>query len=223
MKKAILTLLIILFLFMSAFLNGDQMKIQKLPLKESPIIRIFNTGIEIPLGYFALVKRNNKICAIRFLETGKHPKKDKNYAIYEYYFQCDGRGDFLNNTSKHGTGKATYKSFCIIGRLCFNTGNMNLACGEINIKWTGGRYLEYGDGLNRNEKISDVIKAGVQIAPTKWTDIKAVNVLEKGLKWYKYGTLPEYPEYQRFKVVKNIDWPPGVKIEFYEIPAEDLW
>ncbi|HOM11219.1 MAG TPA: hypothetical protein PLV81_13840 [Spirochaetota bacterium] len=223
MEKSILTLSIILhLLFLSVLLYGDQMNIQKPPLNEKPIIKIFDTEIEMPFGYYALVKKDNKLCAVRFLETGQHHKKDKRYAIYEYYYQGDGTGDFLIKTAKHGMGKATYNSFCIIGRLCFNTGNMNMACGEINIKWYGGRGISYGDGLNRNEKISDVIKAGVQIAPTKWTDIKDVNITEKGLKWYKYGTLPDYPEYQRFKVIENISCPPWKRFH-YEIPAEELW
>jgi hypothetical protein len=190
-----------ILLFIHSCINGEDMKVNKLPLNEKSIVEIYDTAIIIPLGYFAIVKKDTKICAVKFLETGRHPKKSKRYAIYEYYYQEDIKRNFLTKSKKHGTGKATYDSFCIIGRLCFNNGNLEIECGEIHIKWYGGNSFSFGDGLKNDETEEEEIKAGVQIAPTKWTDINDVNIFDERLKWYKYDT----------------------KRENKKIPVEELW
>jgi hypothetical protein len=206
MKRIVPWIIIILFTVCTGAC-GSTMGIKKLPLTEKPSVGLSSTGIVMPLGHWALVKRDNRICAVRFLEYGwdKEKPNAKGYAIYEYYYDGEGKGEFLSNKAKHDTGKATTNFFCIFGRLCFDTGNLDLACGKIHIKWHGANSLTFRDG-SKEENSNETIKAGVQIAPTKWTDIKEVNVNDTRLKWYKYLD-------EKLKTVKNYLW----------VPIEELW
>lgn len=166
--------------------NNDLL-VRRLADERSPIVSIWPTGVSPPLGYFALVRRDNAYCAVKFQETArsKEPEALYRYAVFEWHYQGDGSGDFSRSTAQHGEGKATWKYVPFIGRLSFQTGNVGVDCGDIHIAWGGATTLSFREA-RKDESEEETIKRGVKIAPTKWTDIKDVNVFDKRLSWYGY-------------------------------------
>src|SRR3989338_5344281 len=149
------------------------------------IVLISPTGIGPPLGYFSLIKLDNMHCAVKFQETAWSKEQDPlfRYAVFEWHYQGDGTGDFSSLTAQNGVGKATWKFVPFIGRFSFQTGNVGVDCGDIHISWGGGTFLSFREA-RRDQTEEEAIKRGMRIAPTKWTDIKEVNVLDKRLTWY---------------------------------------
>ncbi len=79
--------------------------------------------------------------------------------------------------------------------MAFSFGNMNIKCGLFDIHWFGEGWISF---YGENQKEGDY---GIEMSPTKWTDISEVNVYDPRLKWYRYDP-------KRTNV---------------EIPVEDLW
>ncbi len=167
--------------------SGDLI-VKRLPSDQSPKVLIGDTAIGPPLGYFALVKDGDRYCAVKFLETGdskapegKYP--NYRYSLYEWYYQGDGSGDFVRQTAKYGQDKATWKFVPFIGRFSFQTGNTGVDCGDIQLAWYGSTTLTFATA-RASETWEETLKRGIKVAPTKWTDIKEVNVFDKRLTWY---------------------------------------
>jgi hypothetical protein len=166
--------------------NNDLL-VKRLADEKSPLALIAPTGIAPPLGYFALVKLDDTYCALKFDEVAWSKEQDPLYrhAIFEWHYQGDGSGDFSRPTARHGQGKATSRYVPFVGRLSFQTGNVGVDCGDIHLSWGGGTALSFREA-RKDQTTEEAIKRGIQIAPTKWTDIKDVNVFDKRLTWYGY-------------------------------------
>jgi len=63
-------------------------------------------------------------------------------------------------------------------------------CGDIQLAWYGLTTLTFATA-RASETEEETIKRGIKISPTKWTDIKEVNVLDKRLTWYAYDSKRE--------------------------------
>jgi hypothetical protein len=167
--------------------------VKRLADEKTPEVLIGATGVVMPLGYFALVKDGDRYCAVKFLETGAERAPvdavpNHQYAIYEWHYQSgNGTADFSRPAAKHGTGKATWEFTRVFGRLSFQTGNVGVDCGDIHRAWHGGTALSFAEA-RADESAEETIKHGVKIAPTKGTDIKDVDVLDKRLTWYMYDS-----------------------------------
>ena len=164
--------------------NNDLI-VRRLADEKTPNVLIAPTAIVPPLGYFALVKLDNTYCAVKFIETGSSKEQDYRYAVFEWHYQGDGSGDFSRPSAQHGQDKATWKHIPFIGRLSFQTGNIGVDCGDVHISWGGGTGLSFREA-RKDQTTEDAIKRGIKIAPTKWTDVKEVNVSDKRLTWYGY-------------------------------------
>ncbi len=184
MAKKISWLILLITIWCASCAAGNGMVTKK---TEEPYVYITNSAVSPPLGFFGLVQHDNSYCAVKFMETGRDEKKQYRYALYDWHYQGDGSGDFSRSTAKHGTGKATYHYAEISsrGRLAFQTGNMDIVCAEMHILWIGDTTLTF-QNAKKDEKEQEIIKAGVKIAPTKWTNISEINVFDKRLKWYHY-------------------------------------
>ena len=166
--------------------NNDLI-VRRLADETTPKFLIWPTGIGPPLGYFALIKQDSAYCAVKFQETAwsKEEAVLYRYAVFEWHYQGDGSGDFSRPTAQQGVGKATWKYIPFIGRLSFQTGNVGVDCGNIHLSWGGGTGLSFREA-RKDQTTEEAIKRGIKIAPTKWTDIKEVNVFDKRLAWCGY-------------------------------------
>jgi len=67
-----------------------------------------------------------------------------------------------------------------IGRLSFSFGNTDIECGSFKLFWSEKGWVYF---FNSSQKQGDY---GIELAPTRWTDISQVNVFDPRLKWFKY-------------------------------------
>ena len=71
----------------------------------------------------------------------------------------------------------------IIGRFATSRSKRTIFCGKLHLEWSGAP--------NNSGWIYLDEERTLQLTPTKWTDIQAVNPLEKTLKWVSYGDVKE--------------------------------
>jgi hypothetical protein len=142
-------------------------------------VRIGPHYIEMPIGRIFLIRKDNTYGAIKFIKSWTGWTKDDLYTTYDSWFQDDGSGDFSKKNVKFENRNASITLWGI-GRLSFNLGDSEVHCGMFKLSW-GYKYLV--EFFGQSPCTSD---CGVEIAPTKWKDIKEINVLDPRLKWYKY-------------------------------------
>jgi len=140
--------------------------------KKMDIFKIAKNGISVPVDRFILIKRGEEYWALKFTEI------KENKAKYIWYYQGDGSGDFLKKNAKKGKGKASDIYWSLIGRLAFQFGDMYIRCKNLKLDWSPNSWIYF-----TNTEGYDI---GISMAPTKWRDIKEVNVFDKRLKWYRY-------------------------------------
>ena len=136
--------------------------------------------VAIPLGRILVVRKNTEYCAIKFTEFWTGRTQEDVYARYESYYQGDASGDFARKNVQFKKGKLSFPKPRGIGRLAFSFGNKNIQCGPIKLFWSGkGSVYFHSDGQAQGDY-------GIELAPTKWTDISQVNVFDPRLEWYRY-------------------------------------
>jgi hypothetical protein len=151
-------------------------------------VGIAPNAIKVPEGYILLVQKNAEYCAIRFTKFWTGETKEDEYATYESYYQGDKTGNFRDQNVKFKQGELSRPRLRGIGRLSFSSGNTDIQCGNIELFWSGKGWVYF---FNSNQKQGDY---GIELAPTKWTDISHVNVFDPRLRWYRYD-----PDRQREK------------------------
>lgn len=153
-------------------------------------VHVGKTVIVMPLGRMLLVRKNSEYCAIKFTKFWSENTTEvgsifvasgsDEYATYESYFQGDKTGDFSKKNVQFKKEKLSFPKPRGIGRLAFSFGNKEIKCGSIKLFWGGkGSVSFYGEGQKQGDY-------GIELAPTKWTDISEVNVFDPRLKWYRY-------------------------------------
>lgn len=146
-------------------------------------IKIRPNAVIMPLERILLVRKDSEYCAVKFIKfwTGK-TDKDK-YAKYECYYQDDKKRDFSNKNIKFKEKELYFPkaSFSLFGHPMFFGAKDEIQCGSFELWWSykGAVYF-----FDRYQSQGDY---GIELAPTKWTDISEVNVLDSRLKWYKYN------------------------------------
>ena len=143
-----------------------------------------------PLGRFTLIRKGNDLCALRFTEyhRGGDAKpatvfdsgQESLYAEYDWFYQADHSGNLTKGNVKTGHRKIAMRSVRGIGRLSLSGGVDELKCGPFNLNWSYPPRIGF---FGHDDKDGD---HGIEIAPTKWTDIKQVNPHDPHLKWYRY-------------------------------------
>lgn len=149
-------------------------------------------AVGAPLGRFLLVRKDKDkaVCAVRFTKAQHgHDEKpattfnsgDESFsAEYDWYFQGDGSGDFSQPNVMSGHGRLARNPLKGIGRLAFQTGQGRVTCGTFGrLLWLPAGRIGFFEGSRRGDY-------GIELAPTKWVEIKEVNVLDPRLKWYRY-------------------------------------
>jgi hypothetical protein len=153
-------------------------------------VHIGKTVIVMPLENILLVRKGSDYCAIKFAKFWSENKSEvgtifvasgsDEYAIYESYYQGDKKGDFSKENIQIKKEKLSSTKPRGIGRLAFSFGNKEIKCGSIKLFWGGKGSVNFsGEG----QKAGDY---GIELAPTKWTDISQINVFDARVKWYRY-------------------------------------
>lgn len=153
-------------------------------------VHIGNTAIVMPLEKILLVRKGAEYCAIKFTKFWTENTSEVStlfvaagsdeYAMYELYYQGDKTGDFSKKNVLFKKGKLSHTKPRGIGRLAFSFGNDEIKCGSIKLQWSGEGSVHF---YRVGQRMGDY---GIELAPTKWTDISQVNVFDPRLKWYRY-------------------------------------
>ena len=162
----------------------------------------------MPLGYYALFRKGNSMCAIIFTECGKNKQEEGfvwdrmyyNYSIYEWYYTEND--DFKGKNIKRGGGKLTLTQIPLLGTPGLIFEDSDIVCGKIKIN--AGPCAALSLGFEDIFKVTpeEIDQKGLEAAPTKWKEINEVNLKDKRLKWYKADP--------------NREWD-------REIPIDELW
>ena len=147
---------------------------------ESNDVVITPVAVRVPLGRILLVRRNLEYCAVKFTRFWTGKTAEDLFAAYESYHQGDKTGNFLNKNVQVRRDELSFPKPRGIGRLAFSFGNKDVRCGSIRLFWFGQGWVYF---YGSNQKEGDY---GIELAPSKWTDIGEVNVVDAHLKWYRY-------------------------------------
>jgi len=144
-------------------------------------VRIAFSGVDMPPGRILLIHKDNEYCALKFIQCWIEKEGKERFATYEVYHQGDGTGDFSNNNVKITQGKATLlQPRGLFYPLLWQPGNPEVKCGSLRLRW------DYRGAVCFFERHRSPGEYGIKLAPTPWTDISQVNVLDSRLKWYGY-------------------------------------
>jgi len=131
---------------------------------------IRENALKAPLGVFFLLRRGQEFGAVRILRT------TWDYgAVYEWYYQGDGSGDFLSENAQQGTGKVfeRYKTvrWTEDSHEIKGVGSRTaIECGPLRLGWSTSNWIYFED---------DVL-----IASTDDRSIGEVNALDLQLEWH---------------------------------------
>lgn len=151
-------------------------------------IRIDWRGVVAPINRFLLIRKDAEVCAVRFTEFHRgHDAKPATlfnsgeetfYAEYDWYCQADGSQDLTKSNIQSGHKKLVRKPLRGIGRLAFQTGEINVRCGSFSLYWSYPTAVAfYG--------VPKQADYGIELSPTKWKEIKEVKALDPNIKWYR--------------------------------------
>ena len=173
MEKVILIILFSLATWMQA---------QVAEVQASDEVLIAATAIVMPTGRIVLVRKGSEYCAIKFIEAWTGKTVEDRYAKYESYYQGNGTGDFSNKDVQSRKEQLCARRFIGFMRFGFRAGfeNLNVKCGSTRLLCAGKGSVHFC-GLGQKDR-----DYGIELAPTKWTDISQVNVFDKRLQWYRY-------------------------------------
>jgi hypothetical protein len=155
---------------------------------QSDEVGLSPNAIRVPAESILLVRKKTEYCAIKFTKFWTGETLEDEYATYESYYQGDKTGNFTNKNVKFKKGELSRPRLRGIGRLSFSFGNTDIECGSIKHFWSGKGWVYF---FNSKQNQGDY---GIELSPTKWTDISRVNVFDTRLRWYRYD-----PDRQREK------------------------
>jgi hypothetical protein len=145
-------------------------------------VEIASNAVRVPTGAILLVRKDAEYCAIKFTKFWTGKTEEDQYASYESCYQGDKTGSFSNKNVKFKKGELSRPRLRGIGRLSFSFGKTDIQCGPIKLEWSGKGWIYF---FNSNQDQGD---HGIELAPTKWTEISEINVFDPRLKWYRYDS-----------------------------------
>jgi hypothetical protein len=142
-----------------------------------------------PLGKLLLVRHGTEVCALRFTKYHREPShepqstlssgEDSFFAEYEWFYQGDGSADFSKENVRSGRGKVSQGPLRGIGRLSVQQGDNRVRCGPLTLGWMYPTRIRF----YLNGRLE---KHAIELAPTRWENIKQVKIAETKLHWYRY-------------------------------------
>ena len=144
-------------------------------------VRIGPQGLDMPLGYIFLIRKGSVYGAVKFTRYWKGWIKYSDYTKYDCWFQGDGTGDFKKNNVIY-QNKIASSILLGIGRFSFNIGKDEICFGPFKLWWYGPKGTVLFFGVSQ-----DPSDYGIELSPTKWKDIKEINVFDSRLRWYRFN------------------------------------
>ncbi|NOU24225.1 MAG: hypothetical protein HOO90_01665 [Methylotenera sp.] len=170
-----------------------------------PGVTISTGSVYIPLGYFLLIRKENTACAIRFTnlynpdsgqEIGSFYSPTSGQGIsysvlsyklnadYDYFYQNDGSGNFKSNNVVSGQaqlsiGMRTIENNGMISNVMNQAERVVVKCGSMELPWKGYEGVTMYQGSEPRDE-------GVEIAPTRWSNINEININDPTINWYRY-------------------------------------
>jgi hypothetical protein len=132
--------------------------------------KIFETGMRVPLNKIVLIRKGQEIGAFKLTYC------EEKSAQYEWYYPLQHGLDKVNS----GKGTLRNRFVCVIGRLCFQLGNIHIKCGPLKIDWNGYHMVAFFGTEEESRNYS------VELAPTNKEKIEEINLSDPKLKWYRY-------------------------------------
>ena len=144
-------------------------------------VSIASNAIAMPFGRILLIRsKDQKHGAVKLINIKTGKTSEDRTLYYEYWYQPDGTVNLLNKAAKIGKGRATTTRPYGFARFVFDLGNSEIKCGAISIFSSADRWIYFhGKGQGQGDH-------RIELAPTKWNDIKEVIVLDPRIKWYRY-------------------------------------
>jgi hypothetical protein len=169
---------------------------EKSDQQEKDVVHIRPNGISMPLDRIILLRKGEDYCAIKFIRFWDDGKGDI-YSSYESYsFVREARNTGLLNFKLRKRELRSQKpQFFLFGHpVAFGTVD-EIECGFCSPWWSGlGSVYFFERGQPQGDH-------GMELSPTKWTDVSQVNLFDPRLKWYRYD-----------EARKRVD-----------VPVDDLW
>ncbi|HXX33668.1 MAG TPA: hypothetical protein VEM15_04255 [Thermodesulfobacteriota bacterium] len=173
----------LMFLLLACAATREEMERHPFLSEEGPDkVTVAPTGIVTTVGRIALVRNGSEYCAIKFTGAWKGEKEGDYYSDYESYYQGDGTGDFDNRNVKIINEQLIRRHVIGFFSLSFPASrqNLDIKCGPTRLAWGFGSSIHFfATGQPQGDH-------GIELAPTKWTDISQVNAFDSRLKWYRY-------------------------------------
>jgi len=148
-------------------------------------VYITDNAVAIPVGKIMLVRKGSKYCAVKFTNAW-FEKKDKDFHYYvdaESYYQGDGSGDFSRLNVKFKKSNLFHIRPSIV-----EIGSFQIDCVKMILK---GYAAMEANWIEFTPYLKSPGDYGIELAPTKWTDISQANVFDPRLKWYRYDRMRE--------------------------------
>jgi len=142
-------------------------------------VAIWETGVAVPVGHILLVRRKSEYCAVKFTAAWKGKNRYDNHARYVSFFPSDRKRGFSQDNLKAIEGELHYRPVNW-GGCHFVIGDSGVRCGSFALVWGYPTFLLYLEPGEQDHHL------GIEIAPTKWTDIKEVNLSDPRIKWYEF-------------------------------------
>jgi hypothetical protein len=148
--------------------------------------------VRTPAGYFLLIRKDNTACAIRFTDFNiSHLGAiSKEVAEYDYFGQTDGSSNFKKSNLNIGHGKLKQTDlghstpWIPPAQNDINT----IKCGALTLRWFGLVGVSFYEGA------ATTPDEGIELAPTKWSDINEIDFGDPKLTWYRYDKTRQYTQ-----------------------------
>jgi hypothetical protein len=143
---------------------------------------VSTNAINIPASRFLLARRGSEYCAVRLISS--RWTTDESSSTYVAYYVPQPTIRFTSPEATVNKGEVYMKQpLRIIGRLAAARSKRTIFCGKLRLEWSGAPNNSGWIYLDEEKTL--------QLAPTRWTDIKVVDSLDKALKWMSYGDAKE--------------------------------
>jgi len=148
-------------------------------------VQIAPNAIGLPVGRLLLIRKNDDYCAVKFTQNLTGKTDYDQHVEYESYYQGDKTGNLNSKNVEFRKDEVYYTkpSFSIFGHPIRIGAKMDIRCGPMELWWSAGPYIVF---VYYNKHDQNQRDYGIELAPTKWTNISQVNVFDSRLKWLKY-------------------------------------
>jgi hypothetical protein len=147
-------------------------------------IQIGPNGIGMPMGRILLIKKEDSYWAVKFSSHEK--RKDGSYSRYELYEISKARFKKLQDGEIYLKESKSWHIILNLFHRDYTRYADKLKFGSIELFAHASDVSEHAwvyFGINPGSAYTDL-----RLAPTPWTEISAVALDEKRIKWYQYDT-----------------------------------